>query len=118
MTGGYQRHAGIDLLAEPAQPVYAAYAGTVTHAGWNGAHGKQVELRHDKQWSTSYSHLDTWLVKKGQQVKKGQLLGLAGSTGQSTGVHVHFELHQAGAPIDPEGQLPPIADRMMVSTRE
>jgi murein DD-endopeptidase MepM/ murein hydrolase activator NlpD len=107
ITGDYRMHRGVDLAAGLAQPVYAAFAGTVVFAGWNGAHGKQVQLVHDGHWSTHYSHLSNWSVQSGDVVAKGQLIGVAGSTGESTGPHVHFELVHDGETVDPEEELPP-----------
>ncbi|MEW5741053.1 MAG: M23 family metallopeptidase [Myxococcota bacterium] len=104
--GEYRFHAGVDLLADVSQPVRAAAAGTVTFSGWNGAHGKQLEVQHDGHLSTRYSHLEALLVAPGAQVKRGDVIGLAGDTGQTTGPHLHFELLQDGAPVDPEELLP------------
>lgn len=103
--GAYRFHAGTDLLADPAQTVRAAYDGLVTFSGWNGGNGKQIELHHDARFTTRYSHLQTLLVAEGKRVKKGDVIGLAGSTGQSTGVHLHFELIRNGLPEDPEDAL-------------
>ena len=106
ITGDYRMHRGVDLLAELAQPVHAAFAGTVVLAGWNGAHGKQVQLMHDGHWGTHYSHLSAWWVQPGDLVTKGQVLGVAGSTGESTGPHVHFELVHDGQTVDPKKSCP------------
>lgn len=103
--GTYRFHSGLDLLADPAQPIRAAYDGLVTFSGWNGAYGKQIELQHDPRFATRYSHLQTVLVPEGKRVKRGEVIGLAGSTGQSTGVHLHFELTRNGEPEDPEDAL-------------
>jgi murein DD-endopeptidase MepM/ murein hydrolase activator NlpD len=103
--GAYRFHSGTDLLADPAQPVRAAYDGVVRFAGWNGGSGKQIEVQHDARFTTRYSHLQTLLVGDGRKVKKGEIIGLAGSTGQSTGVHLHFELTRNGFPEDPEDAL-------------
>ncbi len=100
-------HAGVDLWGEPAQEVRAASSGLVAFAGWNGAHGKQVELQHDAHLCTRYSHLQTILVEVGRAVKQGDIIGLLGDTGQVTGPHLHFELRQDGEPVDPEALLPP-----------
>lgn len=107
MSGTWRVHRGVDVVAELGQPVKASFTGTVVFAGWNGAHGKTVHVVHDGHWSTRYSHLSTWEVEAGQVVQKGQLIGFAGSTGQSTGPHVHFELLHEGEPVDPEAELPP-----------
>lgn len=106
LHGDVRFHAGVDLLAELSQPVRASAAGTVVFAGWNGAHGKQIELQHDGHLSTRYSHLQTLLVSSGAQVKAGDIIGLAGETGQVTGPHLHFELVRDGDAIDPEAELP------------
>ncbi len=102
LTGNDRLHSGLDLLADPAQPVRAACDGRVVFSGWNGSYGKQVELQHDPQLATRYSHLQSLLVSPGTRVKRGEVIGLAGSTGQSTGVHLHFELIRNGQPEDPE----------------
>ncbi|MDP3151259.1 MAG: M23 family metallopeptidase [Archangium sp.] len=102
IAGETRFHAGIDLEAPLAQPVHAAEVGTVVFSAWNGAHGKQIEVQHDAHWATRYSHLDTLLVRPGTVVKKGQLIGLAGQTGLTTGPHVHFELRRDGDALDPE----------------
>lgn len=99
-------HAGVDLEAPLRQPVRAASEGTVIFSGWNGAHGRQVELMHDAHWTTRYSHLDKLLVKPGTEVKKGQVIGLAGASGLATGPHVHFELRRDGDALDPELFIP------------
>jgi murein DD-endopeptidase MepM/ murein hydrolase activator NlpD len=116
--GDVRFHAGVDLLAEPSQPVRAAEAGTVVFCGWNGAHGKQVELQHDAHLATRYSHLQTVLVAPGAQVKAGDVIGLAGATGQATGPHLHFELVKDGDTVDPEEVLPAPGARAALSSRE
>ena len=95
-------HAGIDLEVPLEQPVRAAEEGTVVFSAWNGAHGKQVELQHDAHWGTRYSHLDVLLVRPGTMVKQGQVIGLSGQTGLTTGPHLHFELRRDGDALDPE----------------
>ncbi|MBL8956145.1 MAG: M23 family metallopeptidase, partial [Myxococcaceae bacterium] len=92
LSGEWRQHRGVDVVAERGQPVRAAFSGTVMFAGWHGAHGKTVHVVHDARWSTRYSHLDLWEVEPGEVVKKGQVLGYVGSTGQSTGPHLHFEV--------------------------
>ncbi|MCA3015576.1 MAG: M23 family metallopeptidase [Myxococcaceae bacterium] len=99
-------HAGIDLEATRAQPVIAASAGVVSFVGWNGGHGKQVELQHDAHLTTSYSHLSDYAVRPGDVVRRGDVIGWAGRTGTATGVHLHFELRRDGEPLDPEAELP------------
>jgi murein DD-endopeptidase MepM/ murein hydrolase activator NlpD len=114
LSGTWRAHRGVDVVADLGQPVRAAYSGTVVFSGWNGAHGKQVHLVHDAHWSTRYSHLSGWHVQAGETVTKGQVIGFAGSTGQSTGPHVHFELLHEGEPVDPEAELPePVAPSLV-----
>lgn len=103
-------HRGVDLLADAAQAIYAPYSGTVVFSGWNGGYGKHLELQHDIEVTTTYSHLMKLMVKEGEVVKKGQLIGLAGETGSATGPHLHFELFKNGLPADPERFLPPTYD--------
>ncbi|MFZ5470236.1 MAG: M23 family metallopeptidase [Myxococcota bacterium] len=98
-------HSGVDLAAAHGQLVSAAGKGTVIFAGWNGAHGKHVELHHGGGWVSRYSHLSQLLVEPGTVVARGDPLGLAGSTGRSTGAHVHFELLRDGQPVDPLEQM-------------
>lgn len=98
----YRFHAGVDLAAEHSQSVFAAEAGTVVFSGWNGGHGKQVELQHDGRVTTRYSHLDALLVRQGEVVKRGDLIGLVGETGVATGPHLHFEIRRDGDALDPE----------------
>lgn len=101
----YRRHNGLDLAADFGQEVYAAAAGTVLLAEWVGGHGNHVKVQHAGGVITSYSHLADILVEPGAVVKQGQPVGLAGSTGVSTGVHLHFELWVDGQPQDPLDQL-------------
>lgn len=104
--GELRFHAGVDLAGERAQPIHAAAKGTVVFSGWNGAHGKQIELQHDAHLTTRYSHLMSLLVAPGRTVKRGEVIGLVGQTGQATGPHLHFELRIDGESVDPESRLP------------
>lgn len=113
--GDYRFHAGVDLEANRAQPVYAAGPGVVAFTGWNSGHGKQVELQHDPHLSTRYSHLSGWAVHPGDVVKRGDVIGWAGKTGTATGVHVHFELRRDGEALDPEAELPGPGAALMVT---
>lgn len=112
LHGDVRFHAGVDLAGEPAQEVRAAAAGTVVFSGWNGAHGKQVEVQHGVHLSSRYSHLQALLVAVGRPVKQGDIIGLLGDTGQVTGPHLHFELRSDGESIDPLERLPPALDRL------
>jgi murein DD-endopeptidase MepM/ murein hydrolase activator NlpD len=111
--GDYRFHAGVDLEATRAQPIYAVAPGIVAFAGWNSGHGKQVELQHDPHLSTRYSHLSGWSVHPGEVVKRGDIIGWAGKTGTATGIHLHFELRRDGEPLDPEAELPGLGSLMV-----
>ncbi len=97
----WRMHSGIDLQAAVGQPVLAAATGKVLRAGWNGAHGIQVELEHANGLTTRYSHLSEALVQVGSIVRRGETVGLAGRSGAATGVHLHFEVWRDGQPTDP-----------------
>jgi len=99
--GGTQFHAGIDISVPTGTPVQAARDGTVVFAGYNGAYGKAVKLDHPNGFSTLYAHNSRILVHVGQNVKAGQVICLSGSTGRSTGPHLHFEVHKDALPVDP-----------------
>ena len=101
----WQLHPGIDIAAAPGTPIYAAAAGRVTRAGWYGGYGNYTCIEHGQfdgqRLSTCYGHQSTLLATPGQQVAAGQVLGLVGSTGASTGPHLHFEVRLDGRPVDP-----------------
>jgi murein DD-endopeptidase MepM/ murein hydrolase activator NlpD len=99
--GGTQFHAGIDISVPAGTPVQAAQEGTVVFAGYNGAYGKAVKLDHPHGFSTLYAHNSRLFVHAGQNVKAGQVICLSGSTGRSTGPHLHFEVHKDASPVDP-----------------
>lgn len=99
--GGAQFHAGIDISVPTGTPVRAAQEGTVVFAGYNGAYGKVVKLDHAHGFSTLYAHNSRLLVYVGQSIEAGQVICLSGSTGRSTGPHLHFEVHKDSWPVDP-----------------
>lgn len=117
VLGDVRQHHGLDLYAYANQPIFATAAGTVSYAGWNGSHGKHVEVVHDEHYSSGYSHLETVLVESGAEVEQGQLLGLAGKTGRATGVHLHFELRVDGESTDPIPLLPAAGAEPLLSSR-
>ena len=111
VDGGYRLHAGIDLTYNGGTcgaAVYAAGGGTVTYAGYNGGLGNNVQISHGDGIRTSYGHNSSLVVSYGQQVDAGQLIAYAGTTGNSTGCHVHFETRVDGVPQNPRGFM---ADR-------
>lgn len=100
-------HHGIDIAAEMGIPVYAAGAGEVIYAGDKlSGYGNVVILRHDQKTTTLYGHNRELKVRTGQEVKTDQVIALLGSTGRSTGPHVHFEIRQNEAPANPRSYLP------------
>ena len=100
--GGSAMHAGIDLAGPHGTPIYATADGTVTNAGWNsGGYGNLIKLDHGRGIETRYGHLAQMLVRSGQQVKRGQLIGRMGSTGRSTGNHLHYEVRIDGRAVNP-----------------
>lgn len=101
MGGGRKMHAGIDLSAPAGTPVYATAMGVVTGAGWQGNYGLLIELAHADSYHTRYGHLSRLAVQSGQIVEPGQLIGYVGSTGRSTGPHLHYEVRRNGAAVDP-----------------
>jgi murein DD-endopeptidase MepM/ murein hydrolase activator NlpD len=101
-------HTGIDLVEPFGSPVYAADDGVVALVGSSsGGYGNYVVIAHSGGLDTLYGHLSTALVKVGQAVTQGQPVGLEGSSGNSTGAHVHFELRINQRPVDPTPYLPP-----------
>ncbi|WP_261302707.1 M23 family metallopeptidase [Paenibacillus andongensis] len=94
-------HAGIDLDGEINDPVYATAAGKVVEASFDNEHGNHIIIDHSRGLQTEYMHLNKILVKRGESVTKGQKIGLLGSTGRSTGSHLHYEVHKNGVQIDP-----------------
>jgi murein DD-endopeptidase MepM/ murein hydrolase activator NlpD len=98
-------HEGIDIAVPSGTPVAAAASGTVITAGWLGGYGNLVVIDHGNGLATAYAHNSSLAVGVGQQVAQGQVIAYSGSTGHSTGPHVHFEVRVNGAPVDPLGYL-------------
>ena len=100
--GGAARHQGIDLAAPVGTPIYATAEGTVDDAGYNrGGYGNLIKLNHGRGIETRYGHLSRILVSPGQRVARGQLIGHMGSTGRSTGSHLHYEVRIDGRAVNP-----------------
>ncbi|WP_156135414.1 M23 family metallopeptidase [Novosphingobium malaysiense] len=101
ILGGVRQHAGVDLAVPTGTPVAATSEGTVTFAGWSGGYGLLVKVKQPKGLETRFAHLSRTAVTVGQQVKRGEIIGFAGSTGRSTGPHVHYEVRLNGRPLNP-----------------
>ncbi len=99
--GQKRMHNGIDFVDQYAAPVYATANGTVISAKVNSGYGKQIIINHGNGYKTSYSHLSSYEVAEGDIVTKGEIIGRMGSTGRSTGVHLHYEVHLDGKVMNP-----------------
>lgn len=99
--GGLAMHAGIDFRAPTGTEIRSTGAGKVVTASFSGGYGNMVEIDHGLGLSTRYGHMSRILVSEGDTVETGQILGLAGSTGRSTGPHLHYEVRRNGDPVDP-----------------
>lgn len=99
---GYVRmHSGIDFGAAYGSPIYAVADGTVSYAGWHGGHGRYVRIEHGGGVGTGYGHMSQIAVSPGMQVHRGQVIGYVGSTGLSTGPHLHYEVYENGRTVNP-----------------
>jgi murein DD-endopeptidase MepM/ murein hydrolase activator NlpD len=99
---GYNKmHKGIDFGAPTGTPIFAAGDGVVSRAGWFSGFGKYVSIKHGGTYATAYGHMSQIAVRAGQRVRQGQVIGRVGSTGNSTGPHLHFEVLQSGVQINP-----------------
>ena len=106
ISGRHALHEGLDFPAPKGTPIYAASGGVVSEARYMTGYGKLVEINHGNGMSTRYAHASSIVVKLGDVVEKGQLIARVGSTGQSTGSHLHFEVRMAGHALDPKLFLP------------
>ena len=104
-TGAKERHDGLDIGSPPGTPIASPAAGRVVLASSGGDYGKHVMLDHGNGVRSLYGHLKKLEVKTGQKVEKGQVIGLVGSTGRSTGPHLHYEVLVQGKPVNPRGFL-------------
>lgn len=101
LLGTRAHHSGMDFRARSGAPIRATGAGTVIAAGWNGGYGRMVEIDHGRGIVTRYAHLSRITVKRGQRVEQGAIIGKAGSSGRSTGPHLHYEVRLRGTPTNP-----------------
>ncbi|SEL26915.1 M23 family metallopeptidase [Parapedobacter koreensis] len=99
--GGGEFHAGIDFRGRKGDLVRSTASGEVTYAGRNGGYGICIQLKHKNGYETLYGHLSKCLVKEGEKIVAGQVIGQVGSTGRSTGSHLHYEVRKNGKPINP-----------------
>jgi murein DD-endopeptidase MepM/ murein hydrolase activator NlpD len=104
---GYEFHAGMDIDGDRGDVIAVPANGIVTKAGWEGGYGNMIEIDHGNGLTTRYGHLSRIGVQPGDTVQRGQLIGLIGSTGRSTGPHLHYELRLNDKPINPRRFLPP-----------
>ncbi len=101
-------HRAIDYAAPMGTPIRAVGDGTITYVGWNGNYGNFISIRHNGTYSTNYAHLSRFAVSRGQRVSQGDIIGYVGSTGLSTGPHLHYEMVKNGIKVNPLTEvLPP-----------
>ena len=101
LLGSPALHSGMDFRAPMGSEARVTAPGTVVSAGWNGGYGRMVEVEHADGFTTRYGHLSKILVKKGQQLSAGDIVGKVGSTGRSTGPHLHYEVRRNGEALNP-----------------
>ena len=101
ILGGRRFHDGVDLTCPTGTPIHAADKGLVVYTGWRGGYGSTILIDHGSGISTMYAHCSRYAVQEGQAVNRGQVIGYVGTTGFSTGPHLHFGLRKYGTPINP-----------------
>jgi murein DD-endopeptidase MepM/ murein hydrolase activator NlpD len=99
--GSFKLHAGVDLAADPGTPVKAPAPATVVFSGYREGYGKVIVLNHGYGISTLFAHLSKFFVNAGEQVRRGEVISEVGSTGHSTGPHLHYEVRKNGIPVNP-----------------
>jgi len=100
-TNHFEFHTGIDISTPAGNRVVAPASGTIVRVGWDNGYGRFVEIAHGYGVTTLFGHLQTARVAEGQRVRRGDLVALVGSTGRSTGPHLHYEVHADGKPVNP-----------------
>jgi murein DD-endopeptidase MepM/ murein hydrolase activator NlpD len=108
----YENHTGMDIDGEKGDIVIAPGDGVVIKAGWTGGYGNLIEIAHSNGLTTRYGHLSKVEVGVGDVIQRGQLIGLVGSTGRSTGPHLHYEVRINNEPVNPRNYLPPSAPEL------
>lgn len=111
-------HRAIDYAAPLGTPIRSVGAGSVVKASWNGSYGNFVSIRHNGTYTTNYAHLSRYAVKNGQKVKQGDIIGYVGSTGFSTGPHLHYEMVKNGVKINPLVEVLPPGKAILEENRE
>ena len=101
ILGFTKMHKGVDFAAPVGTPIFAAGDGIIEYSGWNGAYGKYIRIKHNGTFKTAYAHLSKIYKKKGTRIKQGDVIGALGSTGRSTGPHLHYEILISGRQINP-----------------
>ena len=101
VTGGRRAHKGIDLAAPTGTPIYATADGLISRASWFSSYGLYVAIEHGGQLQTRYAHMSRLNVAEGQRVQKGDIVGYVGTTGRSTGPHLHYEVRVDGQAVNP-----------------
>lgn len=101
LSGEGEMHKGVDIVAPTGTPVHAAADGIVVQAGWNGGYGRSVVIDHGHNYRTLYGHLSRLDVMEGKEIRQGETLGAVGTTGHSTGAHLHYEVHIGATPVNP-----------------
>ena len=101
ILGFTKMHKGVDFAAPIGTPIFAAGDGIIEYSGWNGAYGKYIRIRHNGTFKTAYAHLSKIYKKRGTRIKQGEIIGTLGSTGRSTGPHLHYEILLSGRQINP-----------------
>ena len=104
--GGSAYHYGVDLAAPTGTPIYASRSGTVSIASYDGSCGYYVQINHGDGYRSIYMHMTHYVVSAGQYVSRGQVIGYCGSTGKSTGPHLHFGISYNGSYVNPANYIP------------
>ena len=116
---GYRKmHKGLDFAARTGTPIYAAGDGVIEEAGWKGSYGKYVRIRHNGVLKTAYAHMHKINVKSGTRVKQGDVIGTIGSTGRSTGPHLHYEVLKNGVQVNPRSVDLPTGEELKGSDKK
>jgi murein DD-endopeptidase MepM/ murein hydrolase activator NlpD len=100
-SGEGAMHTGVDISAPQGTPVRATADGIVLHAGWNGGYGRCVIVDHGNNYQTWYAHLSRMDVIEGEEIRQGEMLGAVGTSGRSTGAHLHYEVRIGTTPVNP-----------------